>query len=195
MDSQRESSASSADGESIIKHFLSGTNLRKVFSYLCNHASGHATDPVSNIVHIMLTCPVQMVVSEVRCVTDSPTLRRHLKPTAETQVGVAFFKDHPDALYPFSAMDRGQRMYVEQVVAACMAAHQRRSALQSMTNDAASRQVPEPSSRLEFNNRVVMQMGGGCILYVEASASNNTKALEPRDVFEALCDCVFASKR
>ena len=54
------------DSESIIKRFLMGSSLRSVFAHLCNHASAHATDPISDIVHTMLTCPVQMVISEVR---------------------------------------------------------------------------------------------------------------------------------
>ncbi len=52
---------------SIIQRFLVGESLRKVFAHLCNHASTHraATDPISDVVHTMLTCPVQMVISEV----------------------------------------------------------------------------------------------------------------------------------
>jgi hypothetical protein len=60
-------STSQIDSESIIKCFLTGNSLRSVFAHLCNHASAHATDPISDIVHTMLTCPVQMVISEVRC--------------------------------------------------------------------------------------------------------------------------------
>ena len=80
--------AASVDGDSIIKHFLTGSSLRRyalcamriflllvhdtgrvfsrrVFAHLCNHASGQVTDPISDVVHTMLTCPVQMVISEV----------------------------------------------------------------------------------------------------------------------------------
>jgi hypothetical protein len=62
------------DGGSIIQHFLTGESLRKVFAHLCNHASSTphaATDPISDVVHTMLTCPVQMVISEVRIHTMS----------------------------------------------------------------------------------------------------------------------------
>ena len=116
--------------------------------------------------------------------------------TSSLQVGVALFKDHPDALYPFSSMDRMQRMYVEDVVSACMATHQRRSALVGITSSncgSSSHSISSTSS-----GRVIMQMGGGCILYVEAGQSNSSSKpsrLKQLDVFEALCDCIFASKR
>lgn len=54
------------DYRKIVQTFLTGSRLRKVFAHMCNHASGQVTDPISDIVHTMLTCPVQMVISEVR---------------------------------------------------------------------------------------------------------------------------------
>jgi len=119
----------------------------------------------------------------------------------KTQVGVALFRDHPNAMFPFSAMDEGQRKYVEGVVASCMAQFARqRDAAVSVNN----------SSSIAAN--VVMQMGGGCILYAESSSGGVTSSagpcssnrgsssqqqllLRPKDVFETLCDCIFASKR
>lgn len=117
-------------------------------------------------------------------------------------MGVALFRDHPNAMFPFSAMDFAQRQYVENVVATCMSQFQQRD------------------SGSILNANVVMQMGGGCILYAEelheaaaaaagrGPCANNsgTKAsakqagqknllMSPRDVFEALCDCIFSSKR
>lgn len=104
-------------------------------------------------------------------------------------MGIALFKDHPNALFPFSEMDKDQRYYVEQIVYSCMRQY-------------------EISSR--STNHIVMQMGGGCILYTEppplqhhvGGGCNNghqgqTPAvrLDARDVFDALCDCIFASKR
>jgi hypothetical protein len=88
-----------AGAESIIGTFLTGSSLRKVFAHLCNHASGQVTDPISDVVNTMLTKPVQMVVSEV---------------------GVALFKDHPNALFPFKEMSRAQRDLVERIVTSCM---------------------------------------------------------------------------
>lgn len=61
-----EASCSSTRSSSIVDHFLHGRNLRKVFSHLCNHASGQVTDPISYVAHTMITSPVQMVISEVR---------------------------------------------------------------------------------------------------------------------------------
>jgi hypothetical protein len=124
----------------------------------------------------------------------------HSETIFSTQVGVALFRDHPNTLYPFSEMDENQRYYVESIVISCMRQH-----------DISSR----------TNSHVVMQMGGGCILYTEphsmqtvqgvfqpsgrqqncktgvteSSTSACARLLCARDVFEALCDCIFASKR
>ena len=49
----------------IIAEFLTGKNLRKMFSHLCNNASGQVTDPISDTVVMMLTCPVQLILTEV----------------------------------------------------------------------------------------------------------------------------------
>jgi hypothetical protein len=57
---------STIDHEQIVSMFLVHSRLRKVLSHLCNHTSGQLTDPISGVVHMMLTCPVQMVISEVR---------------------------------------------------------------------------------------------------------------------------------
>ena len=250
-----------ANYQRIIQHFLTGQNLRKVFAHLCNHSSGKVTDPISDVVHMMLTCPVQMIISEVRgmhvCANEhaAGASSCHDKCRAcaiknvflyVMQVGVALFKDQPNALFPFSKMNKDQRYYVEQVVMQCL------------------RQYEISSHN---TNHIVMQMGGGCILYTEpmqqfqdksshhsscckssarssgmdkerancvsslASFRNknhsslgvgnsgsssstissssqpralaagapthnkNPRLLGPRDVFEALCDCIFASKR
>jgi hypothetical protein len=62
---QSSPAAEPIDYRKIVQHFLTGVSLRKVFSHLCNNASGQVTDPISDVVHTMLTCPVQMVISEV----------------------------------------------------------------------------------------------------------------------------------
>jgi hypothetical protein len=66
------------------------------------------------------------------------------------QVGVSLFKDHPNALYPFSAMDDGQLAYVEGHVISCMNQHQ---------------QNVQRGSLHKPTHTVHMQMGGGCVLY------------------------------
>ena len=54
------------DRHTVIRNFLSGTSLQKVFSQLCNSASsGQALDPISDVAYTMLTCPIQMMISEV----------------------------------------------------------------------------------------------------------------------------------
>lgn len=146
----------------IVDMFLSGPSLRKVFAHLCNHASGHVTDPVSHVVHMMLTCSVQMVISEV---------------------GVAFFRDHPDALFPFSEMTGAQRSYVESVVIECMGNHLRMACdpLLKRSPFLGGAQGNIPSDPLHGENggggptvmgaHVIMQMGGGCILYADVRGS------------------------
>ena len=124
-------------------------------------------------------------------------------------MGVALFKDHPNAMYPFSLMDAQQRQYVEDVVATCMAQFRQRDAA------VVSGSCPKIAAN------VVMQMGGGCILYAESrqekengpcgvgsNRKNNAqgqqhqqqniqqqKRVSAKDVFETLCDCIFTSKR
>jgi hypothetical protein len=61
----------------IIECFLKGGNLCKVLSHMCNNASSSVMDPVSDIVHMMMTCPVQMVISEV-CVCVHVCMPAHL---------------------------------------------------------------------------------------------------------------------
>jgi hypothetical protein len=100
-----------------------------------------------------------------------------------SEVGVALFKDHPNVLYPFAKMDVDQRYLVERVVSSCMHLH-----------DICPR----------LGNRVVVQMGGGCILYTDppppSSVSQqetkpNCFVLRPIEVLRALCDCIFASAK
>jgi hypothetical protein len=68
-----------------------------------------------------------------------------------TQVGVALFKDHPNALYPFSAMDDAQLAYVEGLVISCMNQHQQN----------VQRGQPNKNHHIAVH----MQMGGGCVLH------------------------------
>jgi hypothetical protein len=70
--SPTECSARGINHERTVSMFLTHCRLRKTLSHLCNHASGQLTDPISNVVHMMLTCPVQMVISEVRRRTSCP---------------------------------------------------------------------------------------------------------------------------
>jgi hypothetical protein len=67
---------------------------------------------------------------------------------AHLQVGIALFQDHPNALYPFSKMNKDQRYFVEQIVISCLNQY-------------------SVSSSSKTSNHIVMQMGGGCILYTD----------------------------
>ena len=98
-------------------------------------------------------------------------------------MGVALFKGHPNALFPFSEMDKDQRYHVEQVVHLCLRQYDISASFPLMS---------------KTGSHVVMQMGGGCILYTEPQGDHVSKTvvrLKARDVLEALCDCIFASSR
>jgi hypothetical protein len=104
-----------------------------------------------------------LLLSKVREGIDETTYGLEtIKGMYETQVGVALFKDHPNAMFPFSSMDVLQRQYVESVVATCMSQFQQRDAA-----SAASSSSPSSSLKNTLSANVVMQMGGGCILYAE----------------------------
>ena len=198
----------------IIAEFLTGSNLRKVFSHLCNNASGQVTDPISDTAIMMLTCPVQLIL---------------------TEVGVALFKDRPTSLFPFTRMDSAQRYFVEEIVRDCLNHCNVASSL------ATKERGEEEEDGLPFyrmHHHAVVQMGGGCILYMherhpaqdlfdtqhqhESSGSRTKKRrrtqlqlqqhpseaahssrsgaagssrLKAEDVLKSMCDCIFASTK
>lgn len=87
-------------------------------------------------------------------------------------------------------MDADQRYYVEQVVTMCMDHHQDVGAFHNQSKPPG------------FSSKVVVQMGGGCILYMEPLGSSGTSKggrstmlLQPGTVLEAMCDCIFASEK
>jgi hypothetical protein len=122
-----------------------------------------------------------------------------------------FSKHFKHGQYSFQKFKHGQRR------------HQRMHAALSVEGASeASEGLHSSASRASVGSRVVMQMGGGCILYVEQpmdddrrkdallrgsskKAANGAAAINacsgdgmhirPANVFEALCDCVFASKK
>lgn len=188
-----------------VQHFLQGPNLRKVFAHLCNNATGQVTDPIAYVVHIMLTCPVQMVVSEVGVALFKVGGGLILAPfvlAASVQSILTSFpglpQDHPNALYPFTAMDMGQRLYVEGVVTSCMDWRSKRAATAVPSAGGGERGGKGASIPPGRSCNVVMQMGGGCILHI-ASGGGGRKGggvlLGAREVMEALCDCIFSSRR
>lgn len=76
----------SDEDNGILHHFLKGRNLRKVFSHLCNHTSGHSVDPISDVAYIMLTCPVETMISEVSC-----ALHASVQHACSNNVGTLYF--------------------------------------------------------------------------------------------------------
>lgn len=148
--------------DKIISEFLAGKNLRKMFSHLCNNAAGQVTDPISDTVAMMITCPVQMII---------------------TEVGIALFKDRPTYLYPFSSMDPAQLYFVEEVVRECLLhcdiAKTVTSSSGGGTADAMSLSCSTSASsscELPFyhlHHHAVVQMGGGCILYMHHHHRNS----------------------
>lgn len=203
----------------IIAEFLTGHNLRKMFSHLCNNASGQVqpcqpsnlayanaalpteqpaisqvTDPISDTAVMMMMCPVQLIL---------------------TEVGVALFKDRPTSLYPFSHMDANQRYFVEEVVRDCLM-----HCDITTRSFSSARDLDLPYYHL--HHHAVVQMGGGCILYTHAlhpaealekpppaaakkkrllSLQENQPAagthlrLRAEDVLKSMCDCIFASTK
>lgn len=125
-------------------------------------------------------------------------------------MGVAFFKDHPNALYPFTSMDARQLAYVEEVVTSCMQWHKQRDAdlnIRGISSSTccvggAGHDSTADKNIIGSSCNVVMQMGGGCVLYVAGSSASNCRAkegcgviLDARGVLETLCDCIFSSSR
>lgn len=194
----------------IIAEFLTGRNLRKVFSHLCNNASGQVTDPISDTAIMMLTCPVQLIL---------------------TEVGVALFKDRPTSLFPFTRMDSAQRYFVEEIVRDCLNHCNVASSLATKEREEEKEEDGLPFYRM--HHHAVVQMGGGCILYMherhpaqdlfdtqhqhessgsrtkkrrktqlqlqqhpsEEPSSNSSGRLKAEDVLKSMCDCIFASTK
>lgn len=78
-----------------ISLFLEGEQLQKVMKYLCETSLGQVTDPITDVVCVMITSPLAFVI---------------------TEVGVAPFKDKFTHVYPYSHMNREQRAFIRSVV-------------------------------------------------------------------------------
>jgi hypothetical protein len=148
----------------LLEVFLSNNNLRKVMAHLCNSYCGHSvSDPIADTVVMMLTCPVNLII---------------------TEVGIALFQNRPTALYPFSKMDACQRYYVEEVVRSCLL---KCNSIPPCAGDQVGR------GQHSFHNAMV-QMGGGCILYTRTVKGRPSLLLNPLEVLQCACDCIFDSK-
>ena len=75
--------------------FLRGKNLRRVMNTFCNDSVGQVVDPITETLCMMLTTPLQLVV---------------------TEVGVTLFRDKNTHVFPYPQMTRAQIDYVKGVV-------------------------------------------------------------------------------
>lgn len=75
--------------------FLRGVPLRKLIIQLCNQAAMVSKDPISETLRVILTTPVEPVL---------------------TELGLALFKDQPLRVYPYSKMSRRQLKLLQDTV-------------------------------------------------------------------------------
>lgn len=75
--------------------FLTGESLRKTLVYLCNTVQGHVMDPITYTLCMMITTPVQIML---------------------TQVGVAAFKDKNTSVFPYKLMTEEQKQFLRDFV-------------------------------------------------------------------------------
>lgn len=87
--------ASRMDTDRFIKLFLTGDSLCKMIAYLCNNSHGTVTDPITNVLHAMITSPLQIML---------------------TQVGVAPFKDRNTLVFPYRLMNEDQKDFLRSFV-------------------------------------------------------------------------------
>jgi hypothetical protein len=45
--------------------FLEGVRLQKFMKYMCETGMGQSVDPITDVVCVMITCPLQLVITEV----------------------------------------------------------------------------------------------------------------------------------
>lgn len=78
-----------------VQLFLQGDELVHLMRHFCNTSMGQVVDPITDVVCVMITSPLQIVI---------------------TEVGVAPFKDRPTRVYPFVEMNEGQRTFLREIV-------------------------------------------------------------------------------
>lgn len=153
------------------------------------------TDPISDTAIMMMTCPVQLIL---------------------TEVGVALFKDRPTSLFPFTHMDSAQRYFVEEVVRDCLlhcdvaTRHvyvqglpfyrmHHHAVVQMGGGCILYMHHSHPAEALLADSgKVAAKKGGGGGSskkgQAETAAAAAQKSLLPADeVLKSMCDCVFAS--
>lgn len=83
------------DPKAFVDKFLRGDSLCRVIVYLCNNCQGTVTDPITSVLHFMITSPVQVTL---------------------TQVGVAPFRDRSTLVFPYRLMTEEQRSLLRSFV-------------------------------------------------------------------------------
>jgi hypothetical protein len=78
-----------------VELFLRGDELVHLMRHFCNTSMGQVVDPITDVVCVMITSPLQIVI---------------------TEVGVAPFKDRPTRIYPFVEMNENQRTFLREIV-------------------------------------------------------------------------------
>ena len=78
-----------------VELLLRGDELVHLMRHCCNTSMGQVVDPITDVVCVMITSPLQIVI---------------------TEVGVAPFKDRPTRVYPFVEMNEGQRTFLREIV-------------------------------------------------------------------------------
>lgn len=60
--------------------FLQGVALQRVLRYLCETSSGRVVDPITDVVCVMITSPLQLMITEVTPRARCPTRHASRKP-------------------------------------------------------------------------------------------------------------------
>lgn len=51
--------------QKFVSLFLEGVKLQKFMKYMCETGMGQSVDPITDVVCVMITCPLQLVITEV----------------------------------------------------------------------------------------------------------------------------------
>jgi hypothetical protein len=73
-----------------VQLFLEGESLQRVMKHLCETSVGQVVDPITDVVCVMVTSPLQLVI---------------------TEIGVAPFRDRAAHVYPFVAMNEVRHIH------------------------------------------------------------------------------------
>lgn len=170
----------------VCKHFLEGDNLVRIFHFFCETGDAQVTDPITDVICMMVTSRIQLSV---------------------TERGVMLFKDKMSHVYPYTHMTVEQLSYVQRVVYMALEVEQKeREALGSNSQEidflkdtCTGEQCGDGTHtgcRSASGNVHGVQMGGGVVVLIK---SGTTNARQPvvvplLNVMAAFFQLVFASK-